>query len=336
MYVMFWSHSKEKMLYYSADPSLTIQRLKSWDIDRSIDTSCIHKQIEKYAISCYVSDEAGYHFKCLKIPSKPYILYTRWDTSLLNKDILWIVWPRKPSVYAERIMKDVFQYVSMYDVATISWWANGIDYLTHSYSIEHGIPTIVVLWWGILHYLQWNKGAFLQRVVNAWGLVLSEFKLWQDPTPRSFPQRNRIIAWLCDVLFFPAAWERSWSLITVDFALKIRTPVYTVPWSIYEATNSWSNAYLTKWKVKAVTSFVKLFKKHFHLTTPQISEKEDAIELTVEQQCIIDYISLQDVSSEQIAVYLDKDIYMILSDLTTLEMMWRVSMGKWWKRMHIY
>ena len=320
------------MLWYSADPELTITRLRSWDIDRSIDVSDTQKHIEKYNIWCLIADEDWYHFKCMKIPSKPYIVYTRWDIWLLNKSIIWIVWPRKPSPYASRIMETVFEEIVWYDLVTISWWANGIDYLAHSYSIQKNIPTIIVLWWWILHYLQWNKSSFLQRVVDAWWLVLSEFKLRQDPTPRTFPQRNRIIAWLCDVLFLPAAWERSWSLITVDFALKIRTPVYTVPWSIYEVTNAWSNAYLVKWKVGAVTSFAWLFNKHFHQIVPEIKTVSPKISLTDQQQCIIDYLQKTEATSEYIAQHIGKDIYVVLGELTTLEMYWCVTTWIWWKR----
>ena len=59
--------------------------------------------------------------------------------------------------------------------------------------------------------------------------MISEFKLDQEPAQYTFPQRNRIIAGLSDVLFLPEAGKESGSLITVDFALQMQKPVYGVP-----------------------------------------------------------------------------------------------------------
>jgi DNA processing protein len=47
-----------------------------------------------------------------------------------------------------------------------------------------------------------------------------------QPTHYTFPQRNRIVAGLADLVCVPEAREGSGSLITVDFALSMRKPVY--------------------------------------------------------------------------------------------------------------
>ncbi|MBQ7074801.1 DNA-processing protein DprA [bacterium] len=46
-------------------------------------------------------------------------------------------------------------------------------------------------------------------MVENGGCVISEFKLNFEPTNRSFPQRNRLIAGLADYLFIPEAKESS-------------------------------------------------------------------------------------------------------------------------------
>lgn len=92
----------------------------------------------------------------------------------------------------------------------------------------------------------------IQRIVQAGGLVISEFKLKKEPTHYTFPQRNRIIAGLSDVLFVPEAGQGSGSLITVDFALQMHKPVCVVPGSIYSSTSAGVNQLLADGKVRAV------------------------------------------------------------------------------------
>jgi DNA processing protein len=215
-------------------------------------------------------------------------MYAYGNISCLDASLLWVVWPRKASRYAEQVLWDMFHDVSMYDICTISWWAPWIDMLVHKYSLSSDLPTIVVLGWWLLYYMQWNKRNFLDTVVKEWWLVLSEFKLYQEPTPWSFPQRNRIIAWLCDMLFLPAAWKKSGSLITVDFARGIGKPVYGVPWSVYDITSAGSNAYIQEWKISPVIDYGAILDNYFQKKS--WIAKIQNISLSDMQKIIVSYL----------------------------------------------
>lgn len=104
----------------------------------------------------------------------------------------------------------------LYDVVSVSGFARGIDQKAHQLSL-HGIPTIAILWWGLSHYLRGADRHFLEKIVDNGWLVLSEFKLWFTPTKWSFPQRNKLIAMISQMLFLPEAREKS-CLITAEFA----------------------------------------------------------------------------------------------------------------------
>jgi len=59
--------------------------------------------------------------------------------------------------------------------------------------------------------------------------VISEFKFTQQPQTYTFPQRNRIIAALSDVVYLPEASQKSGSLITLEFAQKLGKTIYGSP-----------------------------------------------------------------------------------------------------------
>lgn len=166
----------------------------------------------------------------------PYISYVLWNTTLLEGDLLWIVWPRRHSLYAKDIVTDLLSQSREYALATVSWGAEGIDMLVHVLSCTYAIPTVVVIGAWLKRYMQSaGRKKFADDIVSAGGLIYSAFRLNQPPTTYTFPQRNRYIAGMSKALFVPEAWEKSGSLITVDFAATMRTPCYSVRQDIYSS-----------------------------------------------------------------------------------------------------
>lgn len=125
-------------------------------------------------------------------------------------------------------MSELVGRLSYYDVVTVSGLADGIDMLAHTESIKQGVPTIAVLGGGLHHFLK-TKQSIIDDIISYGGLVISEFKLLSKPSAFTFPQRNRIIAGLSDLLFLPEGSISSGSLITVDFALSAHKPVFATP-----------------------------------------------------------------------------------------------------------
>lgn len=312
---------EQKILYYAVDPELTIGMLKSGEVWWSYDTESMQQWCDDHDIQTYVADEPGYHFKCMRVLSKPYILYAKGNIWLLDIPLISIVWPRKASVYARSVMKDFFEVLNMYDVATISGGAPWIDTLCHTLSLEYDIPTVMVLGWWLKWYLESKHRHLVERVIDGWWVVLSEFKPDFVPTKRSFPQRNRIVAGLWETVFLPAAWKGSGSLITVDFALQMHTTVYTVPWSIYEPTSEGTNQYLEEGRIAAVVDFASMLDRYFKKKDVQEPTWTQRPEISDEHTQLVAYLQEhRGKPLEYIASMLDKDIWTLLSDITILEM----------------
>ena len=223
-----------------------------------------------------------FHFKLLPIRPRVHIIYYLGDLSLLNKKIIGIVGPRMMSLYGKQVMERVFDEMTGYDIVTISGMADGVDQLCHTLSSKQNIPTIAVLGWGIGRYLKRPERTIIEKIIAAGGLVISEYKLGEQPTKYTFPQRNRLIAWLADMVFLPEAGEKSWSLITVDAALAMKKPVYATPGSIFSPTSVGILRRIEKWDVKPIIDLAKFFNDHF--ISKNISPRISSTYILTEQE----------------------------------------------------
>lgn len=281
---------QDKALKYSADSELKLSQIKDSLFDfTGIDTSRTLKYVKKNNIWAVIEGEDGFNYKFLTIKSKPYIIYYKWNLDILNKPILWIVWPRKHSWYSEKVLEKLFDSLVKYDVVTISGMAPWVDQLCHNLSIKHNIPTIAVLWWGIGYYLRWKQRHVIDKIVDNWWLVISEFKIDLEPTNYTFPQRNRIIAWLSDVLFLPEAGENSGSLITVDFAMQMRKKIYGTPNDIFSLNSAGLNKMIAEWYIQPVYDFDLFLNQYF--TKSSENKKNNYRNLTLQEQKIITILS---------------------------------------------
>lgn len=190
-------------------------------------------------------------------------LYVRWDISLLLKPLISIVWPRKMSQYGSRVLGNLFSEMKFYDIATVSWWAQWTDELVHILSLSYAIPTIVVLWWWIWWYKNTWKVHFLQKIVDQWWLIISEYTIFESPKKYTFPQRNRIIAWLGDIIFLPEAGLASGSLITVDRGIEYEKMIYAPMQDIFLPTSAGTNEYISQWKITPLASLQWFLDTHF-------------------------------------------------------------------------
>lgn len=204
------------------------------------------------------------------------------------------------TLYGKQVVSDLVTYAKDYGLVTISGLADGIDSVCHLQSIENNIPTIAVLGGGISYYLRNHKN-LIDKIISHGGLILSEFKIGFRPTNYSFPQRNRIIAGLADCLFLPEASEKSGSLITVDFAIQMNTPIYASPNDIYTEGSKGVNKYISEGKIQSIYDFKTFLSSHFSKNRGEIKEEKSQIQdLTQNERIIIEQLSNKDLNFEEL------------------------------------
>jgi len=320
------------LLLYSTDPNITRAQLKAqsqpknklfWEEKVQYNFEKIQKEFDKLQVSWVIQWEENFHFKLATIKPQPYLMYYKWDIKLLDLPLLAIVGPRKISPYAEKVIHTLFKDLPKYKLTIISWGATGVDQLAHNLALQHNIPTIVALGMGIGNALQWTKRNFLKKVVDKWGLLLSEYKLYEPSSNYSFPERNRIIAGLSECIFIPEAQTNSWSLITANFANKMHKPIYGTPNTIFEKNSQGLHEYIQDKKITPLFDLELMLSTHFTLQKNTASSHKPlpTIDLTTKEKLVIQHLSeSQQCSLDKLSKFTQIPTHLLLWLITNLQL----------------
>lgn len=168
-----------------------------------------------------------YPKKLRQIYQPPLILFVRGNTNLLKRPIATIVGARQATNYSQVVIDELMHnLIKKYVIA--SGLARGVDGMAHESALHHGGKTVAVVGNGINHFYP-AQNKFLQQEIVEKGLLISEYLPDTPPKPFRFPERNRILAGLSDIVIVTEAREKSGSLITANMALHENRDVYAVP-----------------------------------------------------------------------------------------------------------
>lgn len=168
-----------------------------------------------------------YPKKLRQIYQPPLILFARGNTNLLKRPIATIVGARQATNYSQVVIDELMpNLIKKYVIA--SGLARGVDGMAHESALHHGGKTVAVVGNGINHFYP-AQNKFLQQEIVEKGLLISEYLPDTPPKPFRFPERNRILAGLSDIVIVTEAREKSGSLITANMALHENRDVYAVP-----------------------------------------------------------------------------------------------------------
>ncbi len=186
------------------------------------------EQMERAGAHVLVPSDAEFPASLLQIPDPPPVLFASGDLSLLRRPAAAVVGSRDHSAYGAEMARWIGWEASAAGVVVVSGMARGLDAVAHSAALDAGGSTIGVLGNGLgVIYPAANR--LLYERVAAAGLLLTEFPPGAEALPFHFPQRNRIIAALSNVVLVAQAPERSGALITSEHALDMGIDVLAVP-----------------------------------------------------------------------------------------------------------
>jgi DNA processing protein len=175
----------------------------------------------------------------------PLLLYVQGQLAWLNKPAVAIVGSRSASAQGLDNARAFARALGEQGWVVVSGLAQGIDGAAHEgalaasvtsvtsvTSATAGAGTVAVVGTGLDRVYPPSHRDLAQRIAQQ-GALVSEYAPGVAALPENFPQRNRIIAGLCQGTLVVEAALRSGSLITARMALEAGREVFAVPGSIH-------------------------------------------------------------------------------------------------------
>lgn len=200
-----------------------------------------YHKLKEQNIRFITTQDEEYPTKLKHIYNPPQGLYVRGNLLDLDIPTVAIVGARNCSYYGKETAKQAALQLAKKGVTIISGLAAGIDTSAHIGTLEACGKTVAVLGNGINLCYPKENAKIYQNILKK-GSIISEFPLNSPPLAMHFPQRNRIISGLADVVLVVEAKLKSGSLITADLALEQGKEVLAVPGRIYDALSEGCNS----------------------------------------------------------------------------------------------
>lgn len=152
-----------------------------------------------------------------------------------DRKFLAVVGARKYSQYGKDAVSTLLEGLSGFPITIVSGLALGIDSLAHRAAIKNNLPTIAIPGSGLspeaLHPA--THISLAEEIIQSGGTLMSEYEPDFKATQWSFPQRNRIMAGMCNATLIVEAETKSGTLITAKLATGYNRDVLVVPGSIF-------------------------------------------------------------------------------------------------------
>lgn len=167
----------------------------------------------------------------LQAADPPLLLYLQGPPALLKSRSLAVVGSRQPTPQGADHARRFARELAERGWTVVSGLALGVDAAAHEGALDAGGATVAVMGTGPDRIYPARHRGLAHRIA-AGGALLTEHAPGTPALPDHFPQRNRLIAGLCEGTLVVEAALRSGSLITARLASEAGREVFAVPGSI--------------------------------------------------------------------------------------------------------
>lgn len=289
----------------------SIPLLEDFHIDQllSYRSTDYEKELEKFTkagIGFVTVDEKEYPARLRDIPDAPPFLFYRGELPGKDKPAVAMVGSRKCSIYGREMCLKFSESLAAAGIEIISGMAAGVDGFAHRGAIKAGGKTYAVLGCGVdVCYPAMNrdifdalsgktdKGIFAEEDKKSgdekkYGGIISEYYPGDKALPYNFPQRNRIISGLCDILLVVEAGKKSGTFITVDHALEQGREIFAIPGRIGDTVSDGCNSLIKNGAMMATEpdDIIEELKSHYEmlLTVEKRKKKTVKEKLSAEEK----------------------------------------------------
>jgi len=182
----------------------------------------------------------------LEIPEPPKELWYAGILPAPNLPLLAVVGSRRYSDYGQAAVEYLLGGLAGYRVGIVSGLALGIDGLAHEAALKAGLYTLAVPGSGLDAKVLYpaNHRSLADKIIASGGGLLSELSPETKAAKWTFPQRNRIMAGLCQAVLMIEAEEKSGTLITARLTADYNRELLVVPGNIFSSHSQGTHQFL--------------------------------------------------------------------------------------------
>lgn len=270
-------------------------KMKKEDVDRILESKekfnsdDFFRKLNSNDIKFVCIEDLEYPKRLLPYEHKPFFLYYKGKLPDMDRPIVSIVGARACSGYGRNMAKMLGEKLSDYGVQIVSGMARGIDTFAQLGALNGESATFGVLGCGVDICYPTENIELYENILKKGGII-SEYLPGTNPNSWHFPQRNRIISGISDIVVVVEAKEKSGSLITVEWALEQGKNIMAVPGRVGDKLSSGCNR-LIKTGAGIVTSEKDILEELKYYVFKE-ERKINAEEKTLEKEFLMLYSEL--------------------------------------------
>ena len=215
------------------------------------------KFTEKYNIQPLFFTDAAYPLRLKECSDSPILLYYKGNADLNTQKIVAIVGTRRSTDYGKEMTKKLVADLAAHNVLVVSGLAYGIDIIAHNSALENNLKTVGVLGHGLNTIYPSQHTLAAKKMVEQGGL-LTEFLSTDEMSPHNFPDRNRIVAGMCDALVVIESAISGGSLLTANVAHSYNRDVFAFAGKATDKYSAGCNQLIKSSKAKMIENATDL------------------------------------------------------------------------------
>ncbi len=242
--------------------------------------------VSELGIKVYFVDDVDYPITLKQMEKKPPFLFVRGKLPDFHKAMA-VVGTRSCTEYGRNVTKRFTADLVRHGFVIVSGLAMGIDSVAHRTTLQNNGTTVAVLGSGVDVITPSSNYRLAQDIIQSGGAIVSTYPLGTKALRHHFPDRNVIIAGLCQGTLVTEGGKHSGALITAREAHELSREVFAVPNDINKYALSGTNSYIRNSKAKLVDSIVHIL-EDLKMETKTMRQ---ALDLSHDERIIMEKLS---------------------------------------------
>lgn len=256
------------------------------EIRERISFEDLMTQVREFNVKVYFVDDADYPEPLKNIENAPPFLFVRGKLPSFHKAMA-VVGTRSATDYGMLATKKFTADLVRHGFVVVSGLAMGIDSVAHKTALESNGITVAVLGSGVDIISPSSNYRLGQNILQGGGAIISAYPMGTQAQRHHFPDRNVIIACLCQGTLVAEGGMHSGALITAKEAHEHGREVFAVPNDINKYALSGTNHLIR-------TSQAKLVENIGHIVEDlkmQIINMHQEIELSHDERVLMEQLA---------------------------------------------